>query len=247
MIELLESRIAPAAIVHYTETDGDHVTIKVSKGTQAQLETALGFSDGATGIDKATLNLTDSSISIGTYQNANISIKATNGGGDGLANQIKINAFNETGSHNVDLHNVRVKGDLIYIDAGDADLTTNAINKLVVTNFVKEIGDSNATSSQLEGNVGTIIVKGNMSGYLKSQETANGTDGTVINKLVIKGEMTPSGGDYTGYIHVNRINNLFINEFVGSSFSTNNGVILVHSLGKMTIKKSTSFARVELE
>ena len=41
-VELLESRIAPAAIYHFTDVDGDLVTIKTSKGTDAQLAARAG-------------------------------------------------------------------------------------------------------------------------------------------------------------------------------------------------------------
>jgi hypothetical protein len=41
-IEHLEARIAPAAILHYTDVDGDLVTIKCSKVTQAQLAARQG-------------------------------------------------------------------------------------------------------------------------------------------------------------------------------------------------------------
>jgi hypothetical protein len=41
MIEPLELRSAPAAVFTYTDVDGDAVTIKPSKGTNAELEAVV--------------------------------------------------------------------------------------------------------------------------------------------------------------------------------------------------------------
>src|SRR4051812_10084595 len=41
-IEILEARIAPAAMFTYTDVDGDLVTVKASKVTQAQLDAQQG-------------------------------------------------------------------------------------------------------------------------------------------------------------------------------------------------------------
>jgi hypothetical protein len=87
MIEILETRIAPAAVVTFTDVDGDLVTITASKGTKAQLEAAAG-------------DLTDKRLQVldltGTtdFDGAKISISAKPqaGIGDGLVNVGRINA-----------------------------------------------------------------------------------------------------------------------------------------------------------
>ena len=45
LIERLESRDAPAVLFHFTDLDGDRVTVNISKGTSADLGPSFSFSD----------------------------------------------------------------------------------------------------------------------------------------------------------------------------------------------------------
>ncbi len=44
-IERLKSRTAPAVLFHFTDLDGDRVTMNISKGTSADLGPNFTFSD----------------------------------------------------------------------------------------------------------------------------------------------------------------------------------------------------------
>ena len=85
-IEPLEPRIAPAAVFTFTDVDGDIVTVKTSKGTNADLAAVLTFSDPAAANPRQlqTINLSSSAGFAGT----DLSVTAKRGptGGDGRVN-----------------------------------------------------------------------------------------------------------------------------------------------------------------
>lgn len=118
-IEMLESRIAPASVITYTDTDGDVVRIISTHGNLAGHAT---FDDNSDHHQLQTLDLTDPSFS-----NTSIIVRVQRApGGDGEAN---IGYINATGN---DLTNVVVPGDLGRISAGDGNAGHLAINKLLV-------------------------------------------------------------------------------------------------------------------
>jgi hypothetical protein len=109
-IELLDSRVAPAAVVTYTDIDGDLVKITASAGPLNGFDLLLSNGAGNPGV-LWRLDLTDPD-----FKEANITFTVTRvAGGDGLANVGFIN-----GGVN-DLGNVTVKGDLTSIDCGDGN------------------------------------------------------------------------------------------------------------------------------
>src|SRR4051812_14417940 len=86
-LEALEPRIAPAAILTFLDVDGDTITIKTSKGTNADLaavglvqtSTPAGAVPGGVQIDK--INLSDNAVFDGT----DLTVTARRGvSGDGL-------------------------------------------------------------------------------------------------------------------------------------------------------------------
>src|SRR4051794_21192936 len=110
-IEFLESRVAPATLaghlLTYTDVDGDHVSIAVSKGTllPGMFTFDTGLVDGDNSVHQQ-LRLIDLSAAA-DVGGANLTMTVTKAGaGDGLAAVGRINA----GSN--DLGVVTVKGDL---------------------------------------------------------------------------------------------------------------------------------------
>src|SRR5438067_2696317 len=120
-IEILESRIAPAAVFFYTDVDGDAVTVKTSKGTDAQLEAITHPFLVAAGLG-AQLQKIDFSLDPTHFLGTDITITAHPQfadadkilDGDGHAN---IGFINATG---INLGKVTVNGDLGKIEAGNA-------------------------------------------------------------------------------------------------------------------------------
>src|SRR3954453_19430181 len=116
-IEPLESRIAPATLaghlLTYTDLDGDHVSISISKGTLAP--GMFTFDTGSVNGDNSVhqqLRLIDVSAAAGV-SGANVMLTVVKAGaGDGLAAVGRINAGTN------DLGVVLIKGDLGVIDAG---------------------------------------------------------------------------------------------------------------------------------
>jgi len=124
-LEVLESRIAPAVVIapggrvaHFTDVDGDRVTVSISKGrlNASDFVTSSAGTEVPGGESLLVLDLSDDS---GEFNGASVSIVATHSrlGGDGLVNVGFINA----GDGLTDLGRVSVDGDLSRIVAGDAD------------------------------------------------------------------------------------------------------------------------------
>src|SRR5438132_10112278 len=118
LIELLESRIAPAVISFtYTDVDGDIVTVSSSKGVKADLQNAANF-DG-TGHQLQRLDLSTGTFG-GEFEGADISIVVTTQAlfsGDGHVN---VGFIDATGRN---LGIVTVDGDLGRIAAGTGTAT----------------------------------------------------------------------------------------------------------------------------
>src|SRR5438132_4109997 len=120
--ELLEPRIAPAAVFTYTDNDGDLVSVKSSVGTNAQLAAAVNLDASSHQLNKLDLNAVNATTSKQIFADAIITITAApqkdqNGvfHGDGFANVGFINA------NKIDLTSVTIHGDLGRILVGNAD------------------------------------------------------------------------------------------------------------------------------
>jgi hypothetical protein len=126
MIELLESRIAPAAIngntLTYTDTDGDAVTVVFSKGTISDSNFVFD-TDGP----QQQLQVIDLKHSQ-TFSGGDITMSIAQVG-DGKAD---IGFLDATG---IDLNNVSIAGDLSRIAAGDRNVQTPALQALGVDSF----------------------------------------------------------------------------------------------------------------
>jgi hypothetical protein len=255
MIELLESRIAPAAILTYTEVDGDKVKVKTSKGTTAQLETAIDFGNHEVNIDGITLDLVRTASLAAAFADTNVTIKVIetgDGDGDGVANSVVINAFDPVGD-GIDLGKVKVAGNVFSIDAGDGDLSASskAIESLTVTRFITPNEGPIVAVSRINGDIGTMLVKDSFAGYLLSQQTFNGGDGTRIGSLTVNGRVG-QGGDNVGHVQVGSIGKLVLGTLTGSSADSDengtpdvdSGVIEAVSLGKVKVGEITGLGEL---
>jgi hypothetical protein len=215
-IEILEARIAPAAVVTYTDIDGDLVKITANKGPLDI--TDLTFLGGGFGGQLSTLDLRD----VG-FQGADIKVSvARKVGGDGKAH---IGFINATGR---DLGTVTIPGDVSYFSVGDADGTTQALKALSVDSlgrFGTQIAAAiPALGVDVFGKAGTIKVKydiadarifvdGDANGRLDLLTVGGSIIGGVldnsglvfvegqIGKVAVKGSVVGSTGVSTGRIY----------------------------------------------
>src|SRR5438309_1936743 len=80
-VRQFDDRILPAATLHYTDVDGDIVTVRTSVGTDADLAVAASF-------DPSQHQLQTLFLNVNKFAGTSVSITAKPGptGGDGLAN-----------------------------------------------------------------------------------------------------------------------------------------------------------------
>jgi hypothetical protein len=260
MIEPLENRIAPSAIVRFFEADGDKITVKTNKGTNAELlvtltdQNGVAITPGETGITSFTVNLLKNATTTAAFAGTNLTITASGGAGPtkNKANFASINAF-DGGAAGIDLKNVIVKGRLVFIDAGDSDLDTFAIKNLTVIKMGPSDGSDDATISEIQGNIKTVIVKDDFDGYFRSED-ASGTpnfktdQGTKIGKFFVADNIASKDGDNVGHLQINNIANLIVKgTFFGPLIAgINCGLIEALSLDRISIHRMSINARIEL-
>jgi hypothetical protein len=187
-IEPLEPRIAPAAVVTFTDIDGDLVKITASKGPLDAAD--LTFLGGGAGGQLSKLNLTDAG-----FQGADIKIAVTKKpGGDG---KVHVGFIDATGR---DLRTVVVPGDLALIVAGDADTATTGLASLSVASLGR-LGTQTAPTIgalglQING-LGSVKVKGDI--YLARVLVDGGADGR-LDSLAVGGSIIGGGIDNSGIV-----------------------------------------------
>ena len=173
-IELLEPRIAPAALVQITDIDGDTVLIKTSKGTNAQLTAALKLSGmGLTGtireIDFSTVPLVNGANPF-SGTDLTISVIAQGATGNGRVNVGYIDAAPTDGGGmdgvGIPLGRVKIAGDLGQIDVGlGTDIVV--LKSLTVQSMgawgTGTQGANGSGTSDLLGKVGLIKAAGSIS------------------------------------------------------------------------------------
>jgi hypothetical protein len=199
-IEPLESRIAPAATFVYTDIDGDRVTIKTSKGTNADLEAAgvLIFSD-PDAADPRQLRKIDFSLNAAVFEGTNLSItvKRGPGNGDGLANVGWIDARNLDGSgSSLRLGVIKIAGDLGQIEASSLGAAVPAVKSLTVRSMGRLGLATQPAGGDLEsdifGDIGSLKVNGDFAGaFLRASD---------IGKLTITGSIIGGDADDSGRI-----------------------------------------------
>jgi hypothetical protein len=196
MIEILESRIAPAAVFYYTDVDGDHVKISSTVGTDTELAAAVTLSNSGVGVAAVGKPHVLEMLSLGhEFAGASISITATPSNdlnplsktksGDGFANVGEINA------PLIDLKTVSVHGDLGQIVVGDNNLKHEGLGSL----SVQSMGDfglttgANSLLSRFENGVGSIKIAHDADGVLL-RATATGQALTAkIGSVYIGGDL----------------------------------------------------------
>jgi hypothetical protein len=226
-IEPLESRIAPATFT-YADVDGDFVTIKTSKGTDAQLAVIITPFLVASGLG---MELQEINFSAGasTFAGTTLSVtaKRTSTGGDGLVNVGYIDATDTDGGNALDLGVVTIKGDLGRINAGDATTATSALKGLSVRSmglfgnstqaiggdlhstitgalgFLKVFGTVKSASIHVvggaDGKIGSVTIGGSLLGAAGANSGSIFAAGA-IGPVKIGGDMEGSGGSFTGSV-----------------------------------------------
>jgi hypothetical protein len=188
MIEPLESRIAPAAILTFTDGAGDAVTVKASKGTNTQLSTAVVRSGG----DITAINLPNT-----IYEGSNFSISVSIPHGGHGHGTIAVPSINASGT---DLGTVSIDGDV-----GGGIIGSNTSGTPAVKSFTAvSIGESNSSLNTLElnGVVPAFALKGDLAplGALRFQGTA--ASGNLLGKATIDGGILGGGTVGGGFLLV---------------------------------------------
>jgi hypothetical protein len=150
-------------VLTYTDADGDHVTLTISKGTLAAGMFTFD-TGGVTGDNSAKQQLQIIDMSAAAdLDGANITMKVTKaGGGDGFAAVGRI----EAGTH--DLGRVAIKGDLGQIHRGKGmgtmALQSLSAGRLAVLDAAVNPGGS--FDSQIGGGLGALNIVGDMDSVL---------------------------------------------------------------------------------
>ncbi len=205
MIEILESRIAPAAVYYFTDVDGDHVKISSNKGTNAELLAAVTLSNAAQpAVGKPhtleTLALdsafSGASISITAKPSNDLNPSSKTVSGQGFVNVGEINA---TG---VDLKSVTVHGDLGQIIVGTANGNGPGLGSLNVQsmgNFGLTTG-ANANFSRFNNGVTSIVVAHDVNGVLLRAISTGTGHLAKIGSIFIGGDLIGGSTSDTGEI-----------------------------------------------
>jgi hypothetical protein len=197
--EPLESRIAPAAVFTFKDVDFDDVTIRTSKGTNAQLAAIVTLAASGAG---QQLQKIDFSTDAATFAGTDLTITARRAGagiGDGLVNVGAIDATGANGGTALDLGAISIRGDLGQVDAGDAVLATAAIKKLGVRSMgefgISTQGAGADLESTIDGALGALSVAGNVRDvFIRTTGAAAGKIGAVtIGGSLIGGAANSSG------------------------------------------------------
>lgn len=194
-IEPLETRIAPAAVFTFTDTDGDKVTVKTSKGTDADLAAAnvLVFNtiaDVPRQLQKIDLSLNP------VFAGTDLTVTATRvgPGGDGVTAVGFIDASSAVGGGTArDLGKVTIDGDLGRILAGAAVAGT-AVKSLDVRSIALLGTNTQAAGGSLDsvltGGVGSFFVRTDM---LNATFLADGFGSLKIGGSLITGRLATNG------------------------------------------------------
>lgn len=182
----LEERLPLAGLFAYTDIDGDLVTLKSSKGGDAELAAAVTLSAGTSG-QLQSVNLATNPIFAGT--NLTLTVKKA-GGGDGLA------AVGHIDATNVDLGKISIQGDVGRIVAGDTTPTTTGVVSLTVMSLGRYGTTTGAPNlaSTIRGDLKALVVKGDV------QQARVTMIGGGIGKLTIGGSLVGGAADDSGRI-----------------------------------------------
>jgi len=205
-IEILESRIAPAAVFHYTDQDGDRVTVKTSKGTNADLASICGVSNGHLNVINFAQNSTIATEFAGT------DVKITDGGHNRVDVGVIV-AYGGTAQTNIALGNVSVTGTLGSITVGTGSGT--ALTSLTVKGLN---GNPSTYASHVYGSVDTISVSGAIDGKIIVDDDI----GTLKAGKILGRSLTN-----TGYVAADNITTLNVKNGIIGGSGTSTGQLIV--------------------
>ena len=248
-IEPLEARIAPAGVFTYTDFDGDLVTVKTTKGSNAELAAAITLMDVAGSVPggKAAGN-----IVLGAnpnFEGTSFTLTAKRGplGGNGLANVELLS----TGS--LHIGTITINGDLSGFFGGVSDGS-----KIKAINLHSSTGNSIIT---VGGNLGALNIKTDVVGTEFNFPTPGATvdlikiggslsgrftvvssglieipDGT-LKSLIIGGDLAGTAGTDSGSIQVRNLNSASIGgSLIGGTAAQAGSILVTGTLGQLTVK-----------
>jgi hypothetical protein len=241
-IEVLESRIAPAALVGnvltYTDVDGDIVSVTFA--TEAQLTPEVfSFDTAFDSTGPQQLQKIDLSNRFDA-DGVSIITKLTPGGaGDGRADVGFIDA------QGIDLGKVSLSGDLGRIVAGDADTTPAikclAVYSMGVAGLSTQAADATLVSS-ISGSVGSIKVVTDFVDASIDLPLLNGR-GSKIGSLSIGGDLTGGSAIGSGSISVSgSISKVAVLGAIEGGDAASTGVISAGALGSVLIGHASKSA-----
>ena len=242
-LEILETRIAPAAVFTFFDTDGDAVKVTSSKGTNAQLAAAFTLSGGVSGNPtKIDLSLVFGVTAV--FGGADISIIARPSAlGDGFV------SVGEIIASPVDLGKIVIDGDLGRIFVGDPLNAVPALKSLTVASLgaLGTLSGAPDLGSSIDGRVGALIVKGdiaNASVGVNGRIDALTVTGSVFGNITdsgflqansfgaikIGGDLRGGAGDRTGYLESSgRIDSLTVGGSILGGGGIQSGIVLAGS------------------
>ena len=161
-IEALESRIAPAAVLTFTDVDGDTVTVKTSLGTNAELAPLVKTENVGMGVAIQEIDL---SLAWTVFEGTDLSVVVTKKGeaGDGLVNVRYIDGEGLADGHELNLGRITIDGDLGKLDAGRGDGLAVKSLKAATFGLVDAAKyDFNTLPSYLKGGIESVSIAGIM-------------------------------------------------------------------------------------
>ena len=210
MIEILESRIAPAGVFYYTDGDGNKVKVTSSVGTSAELASAVeaGLSNYGSGQSLLTQPHTLQVLNLATvalghdFANAAITITGTPStglgtlSGNGLVNVGEINA------NGINLKSVTIHGDLGQIVVGGGSATGLGLGALNVQSMGEYglITGANSTVSRFINGVTSITVAHDVDGLLLRADASGTAPLAKIGAITIGGNLVGGTASDTGEI-----------------------------------------------
>jgi hypothetical protein len=231
--ERLEARIAPAVLVNpktltYFDTDGDLVTLTISKGTLTTADFLFDTAFDSPGPQQLQLvNFASDAPKAG----ADVSITAElTGVGNGIVN---VGYLNATG---IDLGKVTIDGDLGRLDAGNSDLTTFGVKRIEVGSM----GAAGITTQAAGGNL-TSHIKGPLNALITTDDVQtatlliSGAVGTIdIGGSVLGGDDVQSGAIRSGAIGLAHVGG----DVMGGSGENSGQIFSVGNIGTVVIDGS---------
>ncbi len=154
-IEVLEHRIAPAAVLHIFDQDGDAITVTSNKGILADLQTAVGVNEGGMAADVLSFQLG------AIFKGAEITVTAGATATDAITTRVGF-----VNAEGIDLGKLTIDGELDRLKVGDSNSATPAIHTILVGSW----GDGTLPAalgqfdSEVIGAINTLTVKGDFNG-----------------------------------------------------------------------------------